>query len=455
MNKSLPPGIDYTGKIRGIHADNVSFLYDLTYEKDGTRIHEQHIFDRVFSCIQGARGYILIDMFLFNSYQGKAGSSFRGLSQELAGQLVAAKERNPAIRIDVITDPINILYGGAASPEIERLKAHGINVIITDLKPLRDSNPIYSCLWRTFVRWFGNSPGGWLLHPFSAAGQGVSLRTYLDMFNFKANHRKIFMADSGDSYVSIIMSANAHDASSSHSNVALEVRGGISGDLYDVERGVASFSHGQLSQINMVKTPDEDKEVLVQAITEEAIFKTIINELGSTSPGDNIGIAMFYLSERKVIKALTDAADRGVSIRIILDPNKDAFGYKKTGIPNRSVARELINETKGKIRVRWYNTKGEQFHSKLIFIEHAGESTVILGSANLTRRNLRNYNLELDVVLKGNGNNSVFTDVSRYFNRIWDNQDGSYTTDYYAYQDDSLLKAIIYNIQERLGLSSF
>jgi len=454
-HKPLPEGVDYSGEERPTASGDVNFLYDLTYEKDGAMVHEQHIFDRVFTHIRGAEKYILIDMFLFNSYLGNANSNFRSLSQELVEHLIDAKKRNPAIRIDVITDPINTVYGGAVSPEMEKLKKHGINVITTDLKPLRDSNPLYSALWRTFIQWFGNSPGGWLPHPFSRSEPDVSLRGYLELINFKANHRKIFMADTGDSYVSVIMSANPHDASSFHSNVAMEVRGAIALDLYNMEKGVASFSHGQLSQTGIIESPETEKALLVQALTEQAIYRSIINEINITTSGDNISIAMFYLSERDIINALKDAADRAVNIRMILDPNKDAFGYKKTGIPNRPVAHELSSRTKGKISVRWYNTMGEQFHSKLIFITHGGESMVILGSANFTRRNLRNYNLELDVMVKGNKGNQVFKDADNYFNRIWENQKGIYTTDYVAYQDDSFFKMIIYALQERLGLSSF
>jgi phosphatidylserine/phosphatidylglycerophosphate/cardiolipin synthase-like enzyme len=455
MIKPLSLGIDYTGKVREVSADNVSFLYDLTYNKGGTRVHEQHIFDKIFSYIQGAKKYILIDMFLFNSHLGNSRLSFRKISEELVEQLIDAKEREPNLKIDVITDPINILYGGAGSSEIDKLKKYGISVVITDLKSLRDSNPLYSSFWRTFIQWFGNSHGGWFPNPFSATGPRVSLRTYLAMINFKANHRKIFMADSGESYVSIIMSANPHDASSSHSNVALEVRGDLSQDLYITESGVASFSNMQLAQIDIGNTYDEDNELLTQLVTEKAIRKTILDEVGSTVLGDNISIAMFYLAERKIIKALIDASNRGVNIRIILDPNKDAFGYEKIGVPNRPVASEIISKTKGKIQVRWYDTKGEQFHSKLIFIEHTRKSVTIMGSANLTRRNLCNYNLESDVMLQGDGHELIFADVRRYFDRIWSNQDGNYTIDYNAYRNDSFFKVIIYYIQEKLGLSSF
>ena len=38
---------------------------------------------------------------------------------------------------------------------------------------------------------------------------------------------------------------------------------------------------------------------------------------------------MFYLSERKIVKGLIAAHERGVKLRILLDPNKDAFGREK------------------------------------------------------------------------------------------------------------------------------
>jgi phosphatidylserine/phosphatidylglycerophosphate/cardiolipin synthase-like enzyme len=275
------------------------------------------------------------------------------------------------------------------------------------------------------------------------------------MLNFKANHRKIFMADSGESYVSIIMSANPHDASSSHSNVALEIMGDIAQDIYDTEKGVASFSGRRLAQIDMGRDSDRDQGLRSQVFTENAIRKAILDEVEATVSGDNINIAMFYLSERKIIKTLIDAANRGVDIRIILDPNKDAFGYKKIGVPNRQVAREILNKTGGKIQVRWYDTRGEQFHSKMVFIKGSGRSAIILGSANLTRRNLCNYNLELDALVQGSGHEPVFADVSRYYERIWSNQDGIFTVDYDVYRDDSIIKTVICRIQERLGLSSF
>ena len=95
---------------------------------------------------------------------------------------------------------------------------------------------------------------------------------------------------------------------------------------------------------------------------------------------------MFYLSERKIVKGLIAAHERGVKLRILLDPNKDAFGREKNGIPNRQVASELH---KAGIPVRWCNTQGEQCHNKILMKYGAQQSEMILGSANFTARNLK------------------------------------------------------------------
>jgi phosphatidylserine/phosphatidylglycerophosphate/cardiolipin synthase-like enzyme len=95
--------------------------------------------------------------------------------------------------------------------------------------------------------------------------------------------------------------------------------------------------------------------------------------------------------------ALKRAADRGAGLRVSLDPNHDAFGKRKDGIPNRPVAKELVDHG---IEVRWCKTQGEQCHSKLLQVVRAdGRAELIAGSANFTRRSLDNLNLETRVRL--------------------------------------------------------
>jgi HKD family nuclease len=50
--------------------------------------------------------------------------------------------------------------------------------------------------------------------------------------------------------------------------------------------------------------------------------------------------------------------------------------------------------------VQWYDTHGEQFHTKLLAFHTARGTTLLGGSANLTRRNLGDYNLEADLLVR-------------------------------------------------------
>ncbi len=133
---------------------------------------------------------------------------------------------------------------------------------------------------------------------------------------------------------------------------------------------------------------------------------------------EHIDLAMFYLSERQIIKALIAAQQRGVQVRVLLDPNKDAFGREKNGIPNRQVAAEL--HAAG-VKVRWCNTQGEQCHNKMLMKSNATQAELILGSANFTARNLKNYNLESNLRVVGQVQDPVFQDAQHYFNTAWSN----------------------------------
>lgn len=460
-HKALPENVNMSSKEYLIMEENIKFLYDLSYEdEDGKIVHEQQIFREIFSLINNAQEYILLDMFLFNSYKAKDSENFKELSKELTDLLVKKKTDNPDIKIDLITDPINIVYGGGESREINKLKQAGINVVITDLKKLRDSNFIYSSFWRVFFQWFGNTDKGGLFgHPFSQTEPKVSLRSYLSMINFKANHRKLLVTDNFNDMVSVVASANPHGGSSRHSNVAMLIRGDLWQSIYKTEQGIANMSGTSLQAVegslkNQVGI-ESDSQSSVSVHTEDNIKNVLLEEINNSHSGDRIKIAQFYFSHQELISALVRAANRGVKIQLILDANKDAFGYKKIGIPNKQTARELMKKTDNKIDIRWYKTHGEQFHSKMVIFEKEENFIVVLGSANLTRRNIDNYNLELNVSLSITKKSKVAQEIMTYFARIWNNKNGNYTLDYEKLKDDSWIKIFIYKIQEMTGLSSF
>lgn len=458
-NKPLPAGTTVDSGDIGIADEQLAFLHDLTYrDPAGMPVHEQQLFDAVFRIVDEAQTTLVLDFFLFNDQAGSAGNSYRRLSRELADHLLAARHARPGLRILVLTDPINDVYGGAPSLLLQELDRGGIEVVRTNLVRLRDSNPGYSAPWRLFVQWWGNSPAiSWLPNPFAEGPAKISLRSWLSLLNFKANHRKLIVADRADgTWTGLVASANPHDASSGHSNVAVQFSGPLVGHLLASELAIARFSgwSGEIPATPPAQTGDGASRIAF--VSEESIRIRLLSIIDTTGSEDVIAIAMFYLSDRKIITALLAAAQRGTRVRLILDPNKDAFGIEKDGIPNRPVARELIGASNGAIAVRWYQTHGEQFHTKLVLVARKDRVIASLGSANLTRRNLGNYNLEANVQLDLPRTSVPAEEMLAYFERLWSNADGNgFTVGYEAYRDDSRLRYWRYRLMEATGLSTF
>jgi phosphatidylserine/phosphatidylglycerophosphate/cardiolipin synthase-like enzyme len=481
VTKPMPAGTNVGTAATVVPGADVQFLYDLTHAPpQGEMVYEQRIFDEVFRIIDEARSFIVADFFLLNEHMGAAGAAqgcanaagagcagaaaaHRPLSRELVEHLIARKQAVPGLSVLLITDPINDVYGGAPSPALAELRNAGIEVVVTDLEQLRDSNPVYSSIWRALLQWWGNSPsGGSMSNPFTSDGSQITLRSWLALLNFKANHRKLIVADREDgTLAALITSANPHDASSAHSNVALRFTGALAGDIVASEMAVARFSgwHGHIYVAEAEGEPAADEQgVALSFITEEAIRLHLINAISATRNGDSVSIATFYMSDRRVLDALLDAADRNVRVRIILDPNRDAFGRRKDGVPNRPVANELVTESGEKIQVRWYRTHGEQFHTKIALIQHGKRFIASLGSANLTRRNIGNYNLEANIAVEAAADSALAIEMLGYFDRLWNN-DGppgtEYTAVFGAYRDEDSGKYWRYRLMEATGLSTW
>lgn len=451
-SRHMPEGLDFSGPQRA--AKQLEFLADRTWlDENEQRQSEQQIFDAAFAMIAEAKSLVLLDMFLFNPYQGAHKENHRALSGELTAALIAQKQRYPALEVVVITDPVNTVYGGLPSPQFEQMRGADIRVIETNLPKLPDSNPAYSMIWRTLLRPFGNAPGDLLPNPI---GEGrVSLRSYLALLNFKANHRKTLITDSPAGLVALVTSANPHDGSSAHDNVALKFMGNAVVDLLNTERAVLALSNQSLKYPADIKTSATAEPVeTLQVLTEGGIRRGILAMINAAEKGDRLDLSMFYLSERAVVSALAKAQQRGVIVRALLDPNKDAFGRKKNGIPNRQTGAEL--EQAG-ASVRWCDTFGEQCHAKLLLWQgRSGEAAMIVGSANFTRRNINNLNLETSVLLTGNTNTQAINAAANNFEDYWSNRDNkTFSTEYSRYEDTSMRRRWMYRFMEWSGISTF
>jgi phosphatidylserine/phosphatidylglycerophosphate/cardiolipin synthase-like enzyme len=474
-NKPLPPGVHVESPWYPVAERDLAFIADITSaDAYGRPVISQAIFDEVLGVVRSARKFIVLDYFLFNSLSGSPpdagpGPAPRQISAELRDALIERRREQPDLQVLFVTDPINDVYGSSRSQDLRLLRAAGVHVAVTDLRGLRDSNFIYSSLWRLGVAWWSgdgrdtiDSSAGWLPNPFGDDDAPITLGAWARLANFKANQRKVVIADDGHGgLVGIVGSANPDDASSAHSNVALKVAGPVLIPLLRSELNIARFSgwNGHLSAAETSEEPPPTSaKTRAKVLTEGAIRAALLEHLDAAVRGDNVDIAAFYIADRGVVESLLAASRRGVAVRLILDPNKDTFGHDEGGIPNRPVASELVAASDGAIHVRWYRTHSEQFHTKLVMIYGSETVWLAVGSADLTRRSLGDYNLEADVALEIDRDSPLAQQTLTYFETLWSNRallGIEYTADFGYYADPSQLLYWTYRVMEGTGISTF
>lgn len=486
----LPAGFNVRSPPHRISEDRIRLLTDSTaYDASrGERVFDQHIFDAVLDMIRTAQRFVYVDFFLWNSWTGSVPERHRNLSEELANALIRKKTESPGIPILVFTDPINRAYGRDENPFFEAMRAAGIPVVFTRLDQLPDSNTLYAAPARLYGpallrmaslrRW---SERRSLPHPFESGATKVTPLQYGRLLFFKANHRKLAITDGPDGWRLLVTSFNPADGSSGHSNLGLMLDGPLARDALAAELDSVEWSARDAGHVLEPATgacaqtmdalrnllaepagPEPDTGARAEWVTEERIAETAEAMLDGCGPGDHVLIAMFYVSDRPLIAAIERAAARGAEIRIILDANRDAFGRTKNGIPNRPVAAELMtcsSRNGGRIRIRWADTHGEQFHPKALSVIHPGDGSteLLCGSSNWTRRNLRNRNLEADVYLRNAP--AVSAAYAEWFDRCWDNTDGlGRTLPYNAFSVSGFersWKSALGRMLEATGLGTF
>lgn len=448
--KPLPDGLDYAGNLHRV--EQVEMIYDLSFAQDqkGTNLkHELRIFDEIYGMIDEAEEFIVIDLFLFDNYTDEK-VDFPAVAETLTEHLLAKKAEDPDFPIYFITDPLNFGYGSYESQLLGTLKDEGVEVIVTDLDKLRDSTPLYSGLYRVIFQWFDAGGRGWVPNAMASDAPDLSVSAYLKMMNIKANHRKAVITEKE----AIISSANPHNASGLHGNMAFKVSGPVINDILTSEEAVSQFSGGP--DLPRIDAEEQQGEYQVQYVTEKKVLDSILADIGKTVEGDSINLAMFYIAESEVVNALTEAANRGVEVKMVLDPNENAFGSEKTGLPNRPVVNEMLENSDNKVEVRWYNAVVGQFHTKSILITTADESYISGGSTNYTERAFMNYNVESNIRIIAPNDSELVGDMETYFDRLWNNEDALYTLDVDAYQDTfTFWQRGIYGFQKIFKLTTY
>ncbi|MCZ6671814.1 MAG: phospholipase D-like domain-containing protein [Verrucomicrobia bacterium] len=482
----IPPGAHCESDWYPVMDSDVKLLIDSTAWDPvrEQRVIKQEIFDELLDMIARADSFILLDFFLWNHFQGTIAEDHRKLSTELAYALVKKKQAFPNLPILILTDPINRIYGyGEMAPAFyKELEEAGVKVVFTHLWGMPDSNWVYGTNARLYSRLapnpnkagsFVNKP--MISNPFIVDGPKISLKQLGNLLLFKANHRKVAITASHNEGLDLLVcSFNPADGSSAHSNVGFRVRGRIALDALDSELKLIGWSHesafpDQLlpeevdrigSLAKTIPISPRGESVQVKWITEGAIRDNLIRLLEGAAPGDEVMIAMFYLSDRSMISAIKQAAKNGAQVRMVLDANRDAFGRKKNGIPNRIVATEFLDlGVEHNISVVWADTHGEQFHFKVLAIHNVltGKNQICLGSANWTRRNLGDLNLEANVLVEGS--ELSMHRFKTHFDTLWHNNgELQYTLDYSAWEETGWKAkgmALLYRFQEWSGLCTF
>ena len=240
--KTPPLGVDYESPMRD--SDNVEFHYDLTYlDKDGNIRYDRKIWDATYKVVDEAKDYLIVEMFLFNDIYNKDKEHYPEFAKEYTRRIIKKKMENPDLKVYVLSDENNNLYGAFEHPFITDMKKAGIDVIVVDIFKLKDTFPWYSPIWRTLIEPHGNPQGkGWIGNFYGPMWPKLTLRNLLRALNVKADHRKIFLNEGNV----VISSANIHDPSYFHENVAISANGEIVKDVLQGLKHVAEFSDGKI-----------------------------------------------------------------------------------------------------------------------------------------------------------------------------------------------------------------
>ncbi|GAB6450180.1 phospholipase D family protein [Bacillus luti] len=455
--KPLPQNISYESQWKPVKS--MQFYFDTTYQNKGERIQEPQIVSQINTMIDEASNYLLLDLSLINKSPKE--KKHPTLSQDLVNKLIEKRKKSPNLPILLITDPINTMYENYKLTPLHELEKNKIPVVYTNLNALRDPNPIHSSIYRTVFQWFGNSKTGYLSNPLNPSLPEVSLRSYVNYYNYKSNNRNVIINENG----ALTTSAELNDASSFNSSSATYVNGSILYDIWQSELAILKFSDDKLHKKweklipNINDSSIANRAVESKLLTEGKNKSALLSTIKETRTGDTIDIAMSHLSDRDIISSLLEASYRRVKVRILLDPNKDDFGKSLNGLPNRPVAYEIHQNST--IPIRWYETHGEQFQSNFVVINTEKRAYVFTGSSSLSTKSINDYNLESNLLIRWNKQQNSLPSVSDWkewedhFNRLWNNENGTYSVSYENYADNNKWHKFLYHTGNFTGFTKY
>lgn len=453
--KVPPVGVNYESPVR--RSNNVAFHYDLNYvDKDGNIRYDRNLWEATYKIVDEAQDYLIIEMFLFNDLYDKSIENFPEFAKEYTERLVKKKQENPNLKVYVLLDENNNFYGAFEHPFITQMKEAGIDIIMVDIMKLKDTFPWYSPIWRTVIEPLGNpTDKGWITNFYGEMWPKLTLRQIFRALNVKADHKKVFLNENEV----VVSSANIHDPSYYHENIAISADGPIVKDVLDNLIKVAQFSNENIdieNDLTDINNEKEEGEYQIQYLSENAIGTNLTKDIQELEEGEELLMGMYFLADQEIIKEIIKAANRGVNIKIVLDRSRDAFGMDTNGLPNKPVSKKLKRRTNDKIEIKWYFTNNEQYHTKITMLKkNDGNAIIYAGSANLIKKNIRGYIMDSNFKIIANENTKLYSDINSYFDKIWYNKDGIYTLYYEDEVTTSKLMDIMFEILNVTQLGAF
>ncbi|OGA22266.1 MAG: cardiolipin synthase [Betaproteobacteria bacterium RIFCSPLOWO2_02_FULL_67_26] len=311
----------------------------------------------MFAAIRNARDHVNLETYIIED--DEIGRQFADLLLEQQGG---------GVQVNVIYDSV----GGLITPKayFDRLKAGGIEVLeFNPINPLKAKTP-------------------WLIN--------------------NRDHRKLLVVDGRTAFIGGInissvyssgsaarRTGNAADHNVAWRDTHLQIEGPVVGELqklfmetWEKQRGKplapkeyfpALEAQGKDIVLAIGSTPDDPYSL---------IYLTLISAIGNAEKQVYLTIA-YFVPDPQLLKSLTDAAGRGVDVKLILPSHSDSESAFHAG---RSHYSTLL-----KAGVRIYERRGALLHSKTAIIDGVW-STV--GSTNLDWRSFLD-NDEVNAVILG------------------------------------------------------
>jgi len=403
--KPLPPGTHIVSETSRLSEADVDFLFE--------RSRQRETLSPDLSAIDHAEQLIVLDR--------------TPVGAEAAQHLLARQHVRPNLKIVLVTDPGSEMQGGTPAQTLASLERVGVIVARVRLDRLRDSNPLYTGVWRLLF--------GWWSDPFNETPGEIGVAAWARVQNFKADQRQILIADDGSGgWTAVVAAAETH--------AGLVLRGALARAMVSSELQVAAWS---TEDDRLPSAPPMGGRgpgsIDARFLTEGAIETALLDTMAAAGSGDRISIAVETLSDRPFILAALQAATRGAHLQVLLTPD---------AMPNRIVAHELQRDGSGRIEVRWSPFEPGATHPKLLLVQHRSDLWMNWGSANFSRRNLADLNLEAAVELRMPARSAPARAAAAYFTQAWSNAAAGS-----SYADEPIAAYWRYRFAEATGLSGF